>query len=199
MSEQIEKVVVRPFVLSDLEFMVRWNNDFEVEQYVDCCLPKTLPECQVWFREHIPGRNYRLYAIEDEEGRVIGDLVLDHICWRKKEAELRIRIGEKEYWDQGYGSAALREVLSEAFTQLGLDRVYLRVYAFNLRAIHCYKKVGFIKKAVLKRKMDQNWKEIYLMSINKKEFTKINNNILPDRRKVSSYVELNKSSHCSGS
>lgn len=189
MSEQSAKVVVRPFVFSDLEFMVRWNNDFEVEQYVDCCLPKTLSECQVWFRKHIPGRNYRLYAIENEEGRVIGDLVLDHICWRKKEAELRIRIGEKEYWDQGYGSAALREVLGEAFTQLGLDRVYLRVYAFNLRAIHCYKKVGFKKKAVLKRKRDQNWKEIYLMSINEQEFTKINNNISPDRRKVFSNVE----------
>lgn len=199
MSEKDGQVVVRPFILSDLESMVRWNNDFEVEQYVDRCLPKTLPECQDWFEEHIPGRNYRLYAIEDEEGKVIGDLELDHICWRKKEAELRIRIGEKDYWDQGYGSAALREVLNKAFDQLGLERVYLRVYAFNLRAIHCYKKVGFRKKAVLKRSSDRNWKEIYLMSINKRDFFMENNNILPDRRKVSSYVELNKSSHCSAS
>jgi|SRR5690554_1673482 len=178
MSEKIRRVVIRPFTVEDLESMVQWNNDFEVEQYVDRCLPKTLGECQIWFEQNIPSRNYRLYAIEDESGKVIGDLELDHICWKKREAELRIRIGEKDYWDQGYGFSALRAILARAFTRLGLERIYLRVYAFNLRAIHCYKKVGFKKEGTLKRNTDLTWKEIHLMSLKERDFLNIYNNNL---------------------
>ena len=90
----------------------------------------------------------------------------------KKEAELRIRIGEKEYWNRGYGTLALREILQRAFFEFRLDSVYLRVYTFNLRAIHCYEKAGFRKEAFLKRRLDENWKEILLMRIDKDRFVK---------------------------
>ena len=73
----------------------------------------------------------------------IGDLELDHISWRRSEAELRIRIGEKEYWNKGYGTDAVRALLDLARNNLGLRHIYLRVYRFNHRAIRCYEKCGF--------------------------------------------------------
>lgn len=54
-----------------------------------------------------------------------------------------IVIGEKEYWNRGYGSDALRTLLRFAFEELNLHRVFLHVFDFNERAIRCYEKVGF--------------------------------------------------------
>ncbi|MGE5529242.1 MAG: GNAT family N-acetyltransferase [Patescibacteria group bacterium] len=161
------EVSLRPFTRDDLPSMVRWNNDPEVEYYVDCDLPKTLPDCERWFRANIPSRDYRLYAIEDERGRLIGDLELDHISWRNREAEFRIRIGEKTYWNNGYGTAAVRKLLGLALTELGLHRIYLRVYRFNRRAIRCYEKCGFRKRGLLRRtgRHAAGWKDIILMTI----------------------------------
>lgn len=172
MSEKTQKIILRPFTEKDLPAMVCWNNDPEIEYLVDRCLPKTLGRCLAWFTRHSGERNYRLYALENEEGRLIGETELDHICWKRREAELRIRIGEKKYWNRGYGTLALREILKRAFFEFKLDSVYLRVYTFNLRAIHCYEKVGFRKEAFLKRRLDENWKEILLMRIDKDRFGK---------------------------
>ncbi len=160
-------VKLRPFSKADLPKMVRWNNDPELEYFVDCDLPKTLPECLAWFERNIPSRDYRLYAIENEAGSTIGDLELDHISWRNGEAELRIRIGEKDYWNQGYGTAAVRDALIIAFHRLGLRRIYLRVYSFNQRAIRCYEKCGFRKRGLLSRKSGArtDWKDIILMTV----------------------------------
>ena len=121
-----KKVTIRPFTQDDLTSMVKWNNDPEVEYYVDCAMPKTLAECATWFAENTPSRDYRLFALEDDEGRLIGDLELDHISWRTGEAELRIRIGEKDYWNKGYGTEAMRVLLTLAFERLGMKRLYLQ-------------------------------------------------------------------------
>ena len=146
--------------------MVRWNNDPEVEYYVDCDLPKSLPECADWFRANVPSRDYRLFAIE-YEGCLLGDLELDHISWRNGEAEFRIRIGEKDYWNRGFGTEAVRLLLELAFASMGLRRIHLKVYRFNRRAIRCYEKNGFRKEGFLHRRAGPGtgWKDILLMSI----------------------------------
>lgn len=159
------KVRLRPFRRGDLPSMVRWNNDPDLQYYVDSDLPKTLPECEAWFARNFPRLSYRLFAIEDDQGRLIGDLELDHISWRRREAELRIRIGEKERWNEGYGTDAVKTLLSLAFGPMGLRRLYLKVYRFNHRAIRCYEKNGFRREGLLRRRDGRNWKDILLMSI----------------------------------
>ena len=167
MFEKAYFVKIRPFIKEDLKRMIIWNKDPELEYFVDRGLPATVEECEDWYEQMVKNREYRLFALEDEKGKLIGDLELDHICWRRKEAELRIRIGEKEYWNRGYGSLALQQILRYVFKELHLNLVYLRVYTFNFRAIRCYEKNGFKKQATLKRIKDQEWKDIYLMTIKK--------------------------------
>lgn len=169
MSEQCNAVKVRPFRKADLKKMVIWNQDPAVECFVDRGLPQDLEACERWLEQTKQNKGYQLYAIEDENGNLIGDLELDHISWRRREAELRIRIGEKEYWSKGYGTIALRQIIRYVFHERHLNLLYLRVYAFNHRAIHCYEKLGFTKRAVLKRRDDRGWKDIYLMAMKKGE------------------------------
>ncbi|HOJ77302.1 MAG TPA: GNAT family N-acetyltransferase [Bacillota bacterium] len=163
---------LRPLTVKDLCKMVNWNCDSEVQYYVDCNLPDNLIELERWYSENVPDRNYQIYGIETVDGKLIGDLELDHICWSKREAELRIRIGEKSYWGKGLGTEALNLFLEFVFEKKRLKRVYLRVYHFNERAIRCYLKNGFKQKGILQRQ-SHSWKDIVLMEVDAVSFRKI--------------------------
>jgi RimJ/RimL family protein N-acetyltransferase len=155
-------VKLRPLTLHDLGKMVEWNCDNELQNYVDCDLPTTLPELERWYTENVPDCHYQIYAIETNEGELIGDLELDHICWKRREAELRIRIGEKRYWGHGLGGDTIEVILEYLMTVQNFNRLYLRVYDFNERAIRCYLRNGFRQVGVLHRRVE-GWKNIILM------------------------------------
>jgi RimJ/RimL family protein N-acetyltransferase len=56
---------------------------------------------------------------------------------------LGIVVGETAYWDRGYGQEAIRLLLDFAFNLLNLNSVMLGTFAFNERALACYRNVGF--------------------------------------------------------
>lgn len=58
------------------------------------------------------------------------------------EAEWGIVITSKMQ-NKGYGKEALRRSVEYGFNELNLKRIYLEVYANNLRAIHIYENCGF--------------------------------------------------------
>jgi RimJ/RimL family protein N-acetyltransferase len=85
------------------------------------------------------------FAIHDRANDLlIGTTALtetdDHVAGARL---FRIVIGEKLYWDRGFGTEATRLVIEEAFETLGLQEVRLEVFAHNPRAIAVYERVGF--------------------------------------------------------
>lgn len=151
--------------------MATWNQDDELQYFVDCNLPDNFTELERWFQENVPRRNYQIFAIETLEGDLIGDLELDHISRVNREGEVRIRIGEKRCWNKGYGTEALQLVLGYWFDVGKFERIYLRVYHFNQRAIRCYLKNGFKQMGILRRNC-QGWKDIILMEADAMSFHK---------------------------
>lgn len=146
-----EKVLLRPIHVADFPKLVSWSNDPEVSKYVEGEYPKTLEEYPLWHREQQSDRHSHHLAITTHSDVLIGQIELDHIAWRSGDAELRIRIGEKEFWDRGYGTDAVRTLVEHAFSTMRLNRVYLRVLNVNKRAIRCYEKVGFRKEGRIRR------------------------------------------------
>lgn len=166
-----ERVFLRPIQESDFPKLVSWGNDPEVARLLEGDYPRTMGECPEWHRLSQGNRHNQRFAICTSEGVLIGDTELDHIAWRSGDAELRIRIGEKEFWNRGYGTDAVVTLLGHAFASMRLSRVYLRVYHFNKRAIRCYEKCGFRKEGRLSRPgPDGEPASIYLMRITKEEF-----------------------------
>jgi RimJ/RimL family protein N-acetyltransferase len=165
------KVRLRPLDIRDLPKMALWNQDLEIQYLVDGDLPGDLIELERWYRTNVPDRHYQIFAIESLKGELIGDLELDHICWNTRQAELRIRIGEKEYWSLGYGSDALGLIVTYFMEERNFRRIYLKVYHFNERAIRCYQKNGFRPIGILQRGR-KDWKDIILMEINHAFFHK---------------------------
>lgn len=156
------EIYLRPINSSDLPSLSEWDRDPEIHYYMQGNYPGQSLQNSSHNKMH--------YAILLRD-RLIGDIVLDHIAWRSGDAELKVRIGCKSLWNQGYGTDAVLTILDHAFGKMNLSRVYLRVYAKNVRALHCYQKAGFKKEGRLQRINKQNEKdEIILMRILKNEF-----------------------------
>jgi RimJ/RimL family protein N-acetyltransferase len=54
-----------------------------------------------------------------------------------------IGIGERDYWNKGCGTDAMKLCLRYAFMELGAQRVSLGLFENNVRALKAYQKVGF--------------------------------------------------------
>ena len=85
------------------------------------------------------------FAIHDREsGEVIGMTALTESDNRDPAEKLfRIVIGEKAFWNHGYGTEATRLVVDEGFQSLDLETIKLEVFEHNPRAITAYERVGF--------------------------------------------------------
>lgn len=56
---------------------------------------------------------------------------------------MEIFIAEKDYFSNGYGTAAIKLILDYGFNYINLHSINLTVMEFNPRAIRCYEKCGF--------------------------------------------------------
>lgn len=166
-----EKVKLRPIVAADVESLIRWSRDPRVNQYLEGDYPNDPETADAWFRQLMSNRHNKRWAILTHDDRLIGDIELDHITWRSREAELRICIGEPAYWNKGYGTDAVSTLLHHAFMELTLERIYLRVFTENRRAIRCYEKAGFTPEGRIQRP-DRHGvnREVLLMCHTRKAF-----------------------------
>lgn len=150
-----ELVRVREKLPGDARSDYRWRTDRELAAY-DAVPPLALP-FRSWlasFTESLrrPSAYRRSFAIEElAGGRHIGNVMYyGYDAWLG-EAELGITIGERDYWGRGYGSDAVRCLLSHLFGGLGLRRVYLHTLASNLRAQHAFRRAGFRRRRSVRR------------------------------------------------
>ena len=170
-----EKVRLRPVEREDLPRFVKWFGDLEVRRHLAICLPFSLAQEERWFeslQERLEQQQDVVLAIETLDGVHIGNVGLHRINWKDRNAELGIVIGEKAYWDQGYGTDAIRTLLGFAFREMNLHRIYLRVDVDNTRGIRCYEKAGFQREGTLREAVfkDGAYQAQHIMSILRSEY-----------------------------
>jgi diamine N-acetyltransferase len=170
-----ERVRLRPIERDDLPRFVEWFGDPEVRRHLLVYLPFSLAQEERWFEnllDRLERQEELMLAIEAADGVHIGDIGLHRIDWKNRNAELGITIGEKTYWDQGYGTDAIRTLLGLAFGEMNLHRVFLRVDADNGRGIRCYEKAGFRQEGISREVVFKGgtYHDQYVMSILRSEF-----------------------------
>ncbi|MBN2046554.1 MAG: GNAT family N-acetyltransferase [Anaerolineaceae bacterium] len=143
-----ERVRLRGIEESDLPQFVEWLNDPEVRENLLVDMPLSMANEKNWFASILQQSPYEQpLGIEIREGdgwRLIGNLSLMGIKWKEQSAEVGIFIGDKSCWNHGYGQEAMTLLLDTAFNEWNFHRIWLRVYATNMRAIRAYEKVGFV-------------------------------------------------------
>lgn len=88
-------------------------------------------------------RTSALDAANEGEERLVGSCTLSSLDLENGSATYHIVIGEPSARGRGIGRAATRLVADFAFDGLGLARLSLSVFAFNVAAMRCYAAAGF--------------------------------------------------------
>ena len=147
-----ERVFLRAVTYDDVDRFVAWLNDQEVNRYLERQFPLNAIREREWVESQYKSRDaVSLALVLKEEDRPIGVVGLDDIDPIHRNAEFGIFIGDKASWDKGYGTEAARLMVRYGFDTLNLERISLRVFDYNTRAIRAYEKVGFRKEGVLRR------------------------------------------------
>ena len=84
----------------------------------------------------------------ETNGAAVGAVLLREVDETDRHARLAIGLWGERNLGRGIGRRAIGLMLDEAFGDLGLHRVALRVLAFNTRAIRCYEACGFRREGV---------------------------------------------------
>lgn len=171
-----ERVRLRAPERSDLSQFVEWFNDPEVREGILMILPLSLAREEKWFDDMIKKpEEEQVLVIEielEEKWIIIGTCGFFGFDWRCRSAEVGIVIGEKTYWNQGYGTETMRMMLKHGFDSLNLNRIALDVYDSNRRAIRAYEKAGFIREGIKRQGMfkDGRYIDIIMMSVLRSEW-----------------------------
>jgi len=171
-----ELAALRPLRKADRAQSVRWRNDPEIrDNILGYRFPVTAEMEADWVAAVLKDRSRTrlILAIEDKsDGLLVGFVYLNDIDWFARTAEFGILIGERSRQARGIGQEALALVAGYAFETLNLNRLYLRVVAFNKRALRLYRAFGFVDEGIQREQafVRGRHRDVVLMGLLRREF-----------------------------
>ena len=132
--------------LSDAPYDYTWQTDPELA-HLTATIPLTtsftdyLLEYASQLRNGQPTKHQ--FAIRTRGGRHIGNCACYGMNNERGEAEIGIFIGDRRYWDKGYGTDAIISLIDFVFKRINTRRIHLKTLESNKRAQRCFRKCGF--------------------------------------------------------
>jgi RimJ/RimL family protein N-acetyltransferase len=137
-----KKCYLSPIDSNDAEKFTEWLNDLEILVNLQLYGGVINAEDEKIFLQNLSkDHNYSIVDLEKDE--LFGNCGFMDIDNLNQTAEVGIFIGNKNYWNKGFGSEALTLLLDYGFKALNLHNIWLKTFSFNARAIKSYEKVGF--------------------------------------------------------
>lgn len=171
-----QKVRLRAIERADLARFVVWLNDAEVRRGISQSFPVSQVLEERWFDSMLElAREEQPFAVDVRRGRRwihAGSCGLFRFDRQARSAELGIMLGEKTLWGRGYGTDTMRILVRHGFDTLNLNRIYLRVYESNLRAMRVYDRLGFREEGRLRQDhyVDGEYEETVIMGLLREEW-----------------------------
>ncbi len=184
-----ERIRFRGVEREDLATFINWVNDPEVLRGTGIYHPFSMADEQDWFETmHKKPMDEHSLAIEvslpekrageaatdraKENWKLIGSCSFFNLDHRNRSSEFGIMIGEKSYWNKGYGTEAVHLLCQHGFDTLNLNRIFLRVFETNPGAVRAYEKAGFTHEGRQRQAEFREGKyiDVLVMSILKDEF-----------------------------
>lgn len=154
-SENI--IYVRPSFDLVPEYLDMVNDIENVAKFIgDRREPLTEEQEMDYIKDKIDNNAVMFSMMEKGTDRFIGNIEFFNRVFEEAEWGIAITASMQ---NKGYGKEALKRSVQYGFDELGLTRIYLGVYADNLRAIHVYESCGF-------KEYDRNDVDVF-MEINK--------------------------------
>ncbi len=172
-----KKCYLSSISLDDAEKWAEWFNDLEVTIPLgdEAYLPTSVDNQKATITELIKHNSHFFNIVDLKSDELIGRVGLFQVNKTDRSAMFGIVIGEKNYWNQGYGQDATQLMLDYGFNLLNLHNIMLGIFAYNVRGIKCYEKVGFkeIGRRRQARIIGGKKYDVILMDILADEFTSV--------------------------
>jgi RimJ/RimL family protein N-acetyltransferase len=160
-----------PFDRKYLATVRDWIADPSLREMVGTTSFPSEEEHERWYTRITtdPARDTAVIVDGDEPRGLVGLMAIDS---NYRKAELWLYVGRSADRRRGTGSAAVREMLSRAFGELGLHRVYVQVFGFNEGAHAFFDSVGFRDEGTERDAVFKHgqFHDVWLMSILATEF-----------------------------
>ena len=149
------KVVLRQKRIEDAFHDYQWRIDPELSK-LDATFPLRIryKEFVRFSRDEIeyPGRRSKRLAIDTKDGVHIGNCMYYDLDERRGQTELGIMIGDRDYWNGGYGTDAVVTLAEHIFKTISsINKIYLHTLDWNDRARKAFAKAGFVEVREVKR------------------------------------------------
>lgn len=143
----MNKISLRKIKPADKKYFAQWWRDEELLTATSGVLkPISDKEVEKYFSAMVLNeRDFHFMILVEKK-------VIGHISLAKRPKrwhETQIVIGEKEYWNKGFGTQAIKTLLKKE-KRLGVKDIYLEVRPTNKRAIKAYEQCGFQKVKIVK-------------------------------------------------
>lgn len=139
-----EKVYLRPITMDDTALIVRWRSNPAVYMNLYSRKPSSDQEHICWMENNVlTGKCVQFIIVERQTDQPVGSVFIKNIDRQANKGEYGIFIGEDRARGKGLASEVAKLVLRYGFSDLGLHRVYLSVFAYNRAAIRSYERAGF--------------------------------------------------------
>ncbi len=176
-----ERIRLVPLGPEHFDAVLRWRSDPEITRYWITQDVPTEAMIREWYeRNRAEAALVWAISFQDEP---VGYVTLFDVDPVNRKAELALMIGERSAWGQGFAKETLRTLLRHALTRavsggLGLNKVYLAVFAENIAARRAYAACGFREDGTLREDMcrDGAWHDQILMSVLARELDETSTN-----------------------
>lgn len=166
------KVLLRAIELHDATVLQTMMNDPEIENMMWGYSFPVSHHQQIKWIESLSNERSSFRAMIDVDGTAIGTIVLTDIDMRNGTAEIHIKLANASERGNGYGTDAVRTLLSYVFDTLRLNCIYCRIKEDNISSQRMFEKCGFTQEGRLRSRVYRNGRyyDFYEYSLLKSEF-----------------------------
>lgn len=148
-----DRIDLRPTDSENKELYKKWMNIPEARTFAHNVFPISKENIDQWFEpqeDHVP--EFIIFEMwHKKDKKPIGFVGLNHINWINRNANIFIRIGEIDYWREGYATEAAKIVIKYGFQELVLHKIYAGVHSPNIASWKVAEdKIGFKREGILK-------------------------------------------------
>ncbi|WP_068778976.1 GNAT family N-acetyltransferase [Paenibacillus sp. GM2] len=137
---------LRAIEREDLDKLLSWRNIPEFRRYFREYRELSTSNQNDWFEKIVlKDMNTIMFAIEElSSGELLGASGLCYIDWINKSADFSIYIGKDNlYIDEKYADDAAKIMVTYAFEELGLHRLWSEIYDFDTLKQNFFDRLGF--------------------------------------------------------
>ena len=179
-----ERLILRPWMESDLEDMYEYSCDERVGPYAGWAAHKSILEAKQALARLMNDRMTESRAIVlKSEGRAIGNIGIHNRSprrprWGRVERELGYVLNPR-YWGNEYAPEAARAVMNYCFAVKKVDTLWCGHYKFNENSRKVIEKLGFkleIKRQEMLFHMDDRVENAYYYKMDRREYISLYRN-----------------------